>query len=315
MDALRKLGSMRSRRRVSAAASAQAPEKLAEIAGTAAPLNNKEDVGDQISNGVSDFVQEEASNGEVFLHGEEGRREEEEEEEEEETEGEEDSTARLTPIRAPVSVDDDGGGGGGGDGDVSSGSGESFDSALERMAASSTPSYEASPVGSYNAPSSSHILHNMMMMQQQEQEEEQQKGLGVGQQGALMRLNHMISGQSTLDTAVIENCTEKEFKHKMEEIARSKDLSLDDARISSIMDALLPLLLVHDQGGGSQTASESKPEYDERNVVLEEEDDKNKEDVDDASAPAAMPVAKLSAEDEEEEEELLIEGDQGINSL
>jgi hypothetical protein len=156
----------------------------------------------------------------------------------------------------------------------------------------------------------------MMMMQQQEQEEEQQKGLGVGQQGALMRLNHMISGQSTLDTAVIENCTEEEFKHKMEEIARSKDLSLDDARISSIMDALLPLL-VHDQGGGSQTASESKPEYDERNVVLEEEDDKNKKgDVDDDSAPAAMPVAKLSAEDEEEEEEeLLIEGDQGMNSL
>jgi hypothetical protein len=308
MDALRKLGSMRSRRRVSAAASAQAPEKLAEIGGTAAPLNNKEDVGDQVSNGVSDFVQDEASNGEVFLHGEE-------EEEEEETEGEEDSTARLTPIRAPVSVDDDGGGGGGRDGDVSSGSGESFDSALERMAASSTPSYEASPVGSYNAPSSSHILHNMMMMQQQEQEEEQQKGLGVGQQGALMRLNHMISGQSTLDTAVIENCTEEEFKHKMEEIARSKDLSLDDARISSIMDTLLPLL-VHDQGGGSQTASESKPEYDERNVVLEEEDDKNKkEDVDDASAPAAIPVAKLSAEDEEEEEELLIEGDQGMNSL
>jgi hypothetical protein len=308
MDALRKLGSMRSRRRVSAAASAQAPEKLAEIAGTAAPLNNKEDVGDQVSNGVSDFVQDEASNGEVFLHGEE--------EEEEETEGEEDSTARLTPIRAPVSVDDDGGGGGG-DGDVSSGSGESFDSALERMAASSTPSYEASPVGSYNAPSSSHILHNMMMMQQQEQEQEQeqQKGLGVGQQGALMRLNHMISGQSTLDTAVIENCTEEEFKHKMEEIARSKDLSLDDARISSIMDALLPLLLVHDQGGGSQTASESKPEYDERNVVLEEEDDKNKEDVDDASAPAAMPVAKLSVEDGDEEEELLIEGDQGMNSL
>jgi hypothetical protein len=309
MDALRKLGSMRSRRRVSAAASAQAPEKLAEIAGTAAPLNNKEDVGDQVSNGVSDFVQDEASNGEVFLHGEE-------EEEEEEEEGEEDSTARLTPIRAPVSVGDDGGGGGGGDGDVSSGSGESFDSALERMAASSTPSYEASPVGSYNAPSSSHILHNMMMMQQQEQEEEQQKGLGVGQQGALMRLNHMISGQSTLDTAVIENCTEEEFKHKMEEIARSKDLSLDDARISSIMNALLPLLLVHDQGGSSQTASESKPEYGERNVVLEEEDDKNKkEDVDDASAPAAMPVAKLSAEDEEEEEELLIEGDQGMNSL
>jgi len=307
MDALRKLGSMRSRRRVSAAASAQAPEKLTEIAGTAAPLNNKEDMGDQVSNGVSDFVQDEASNGEVFLHGEE-----EEEEEEEETEGEEDSTARLTPIRAPVSVDDDGGGGGG-DGDVSSGSGESFDSALERMAASSTPSYEASPVGSYNAPSSSHILHNMMMMQEQEQE--QQKGLGVGQQGALMRLNHMISGQSTLDTAVIENCTEEEFKHKMEEIARSKDLSLDDARISSIMDALLPLLPVHDQGGGSQTASESKPEYDERNVVLEEEDDKNKEDVDDASAPAAMPVAKLSAEDEDEEEELLIEGDQGMNSL
>jgi hypothetical protein len=309
MDALRKLGSMRSRRRVSAAASAQAPEKPTEIAGTAAPLNNKEDVGDQASNGVSDFVQDEASNGEVFLHGEE-------EEEEEETEGEEDSTARLTPISAPVSVDDDGGAGGGGDGDGSSGSGESFDSALERMAASSTPSYEASPVGSYNAPSSSHILHNMMMMQQQEQEQEQQKGLGVGQQGALMRLNHMISGQSTLDTAVIENCTEEEFKHKMEEIARSKDLSLDDARISSIMDALLPLLLVHDQGGSSQTASESKPEYGERNVVLEEEDDKNKkEDVDDASAPAAMPVAKLSAEDEQAEEELLIEGDQGMNSL
>lgn len=85
-------------------------------------------------------------------------------------------------------------------------------------------------------------------------------GLGVEQQGALMRLNQMITGESTLDTAIIEDCsTEEEFKEKIKEIARSKELSVDDdaSGVSSIIDALIPLVVLRGQQDQTNFSAES----------------------------------------------------------
>jgi hypothetical protein len=172
----------------------------------------------------------------------------------------------------------------------------------------------------------------------------------VGQQGALMRLNQMMSGESTLDTAVLEDCTEEEFKDKIQEIARSRELSPTDASISSILEALLPLVRA---GGGAQGTASQEMEIkvgdneeeeevtgnnedellsknnravegeggivqaeqdedvaDDEEGIVNQEDDEAKEDLD--ISASVMPVAKLSADDDEliEAEDELNQGEQ-----
>jgi hypothetical protein len=348
MDALWNFGSLR-RSSATLAAAEQPPlppppPPHPEFAETAVTTTAPQ-VEDQVSgNQVPESMQQEhSSNGDALLDGRESTEDQvqlaEEEEEEE----------RLTPIRAPVSRDDDDEDDEDedgeddddeevGDGDVSFGSGESFDSALERMAASSTGSFDASsPAGSFVG-AASHLDN--------QQQQQRKKGLGVGQQGALMRLNQMMSGESTLDTAVLEDCTEEEFKDKIQEIARSRELSPTDASISSILEALLPLVRA---GGGAQGTESQEMEIkvgdneedeeemtgnnedeplsknnravegeggivqaeqdedvaDDEEGIVNQEDDEAKEDLD--ISASVMPVAKLSADDDE-----LIEAEDGM---
>ncbi len=336
MDALWNFGSLR-RSSATVAAAEQPPlpppphPEFAENAGTTtAPQVEDQVSGNQVPDSMED---EHSSNGDALLDGREPTEDQVQLAEEEEEE-------RLTPIRAPVSRDDDDDDDDDdeeeevGDGDVSFGSGESFDSALERMAASSTGSFDASPAGSFVG-AASHL----------DNQQQRKKGLGVGQQGALMRLNQMMSGESTLDTAVLEDCTEEEFKDKIQEIARSRELSPTDASISSILEALLPLVRA---GGGAQGTASQEMESkvgdneeeeemtgnnenellsknnravegeggivqaeqdqdvaDDEEGVVNREDDEAKEDLD--ISASVMPVAKPSADDDE-----LIEAEDGM---
>ncbi len=349
MDALWNFGSLRRSSATLAAAAEQPPlppppshPEFAENAvTTTSPQVTAPQVEDQVSgNQVPESMEEEqSSNGDALLDGREPTEDQVQLAEEEEEE-------RLTPIRAPVSRDDDDDDDDDeddddddeevGDGDVSFGSGESFDSALERMAASSTGSFDASPAGSLVGVAS-HL----------DNQQQRKKGLGVGQQGALMRLNQMISGESTLDTAVLEDCTEEEFKDKIQEIAKSRELSPTDASISSILEALLPLVRA---GGGAQGTASQEMEIkvgdneeeeeeemtgnnedellsknnrpvegeggivqaeqdqdvaDDEEGIVNQEDDEAKEDLD--ISASVMPVAKLSADDDE-----LIEAEDGM---
>jgi hypothetical protein len=328
MDALWNFGSLR-RSSATLAAAEQPPlppPPHPELAENAVTITAPQ-VEDQVSgNQVPESMEEEhSSNGDTFLDGREPTEDQVQLAEEEEE--------RLTPIRAPVSRDDDDDDEEGevGDGDVSFGSGESFDSALERMAASSTGSFDASPAGSFVG-AASHLDN---------EQQQRKKGLGVGQQGALMRLNQMISGESTLDTAVLEDCTEEEFKDKIQEIASSRQLSPTDASISSILEALLPLVRA---GGGAQGTASQEMEIneeeeemtgnnedellsknnravegeggivqaeqdqdvaDDEEGIVNQEDDEAEEDLD--ISASVMPVAKLSADDDE-----LIEAEDGM---
>jgi hypothetical protein len=343
MDALWNFGSLR-RSSATLAAAEQPPlppppPPHPEFAENAVTTTTPQ-VEDQVSgNQVPESMEEEhSSNGDALLDGREPTEDQVQLAEEEEE--------RLTPIRAPVSRDDDDDEDDdndddeeeeeeeAGDGDVSFGSGESFDSALERMAASSTGSFDASPAGSFVG-AASHL----------DNQQQRKKGLGVGQQGALMRLNQMMSGESTLDTAVLEDCTEEEFKDKIQEIARSRELSPTDASISSILEALLPLVRA---GGGAQGTASQEMEIkvgdneeeeevtgnnedellsknnravegeggivqaeqdedvaDDEEGIVNQEDDEAKEDLD--ISASVMPVAKLSADDDE-----LIEAEDGM---
>jgi hypothetical protein len=335
MDALWNFGSLRRSSATLAAAEQPPPPPHPEFAEnavtTTSPQVTAPQVEDQVSgNQVPESMEEEqSSNGDALLDGREPTEDQVQLAEEEEE--------RLTPIRAPVSRDDDDDDDDEdeddddeevGDGDVSFGSGESFDSALERMAASSTGSFDASPAGSLVG-GASHL----------DNQQQRKKGLGVGQQGALMRLNQMMSGESTLDTAVLEDCTEEEFKDKIQEIARSRELSPTDASISSILEALLPLVRA---GGGAQGTASQEMEIkvgdneeeeeeemtgnnedellsknnrpvegeggivqaeqdqdvaDDEEGIVNQEDDEAKEDLD--ISASVMPVAKLSADDDE----------------
>ncbi|KAJ7553036.1 hypothetical protein O6H91_06G082400 [Diphasiastrum complanatum] len=117
-----------------------------------------------------------------------------------------------------------------GDGEGSFGSAESFDSALERMAESSTASNDAfsspkgSPVGSYSTPGV-------------------WSGLEAAQQGALMRLNELNSGVLSLDMSVISSSeTAEDFRARVDRIAERNGLSADDAAVRNILELLVPLV-------------------------------------------------------------------------
>ncbi|CAM6091765.1 unnamed protein product [Calypogeia fissa] len=178
------------------------------------------------------------------------------------------------------------------DGRGSHGSGESFDSALERMAASSEASYDAglsprisSPVGSVPGGIGNHP-HN----------------LRVFQEGALIRLNEMVSGDASLDTSLIDNSTEQEFKSLVSQTAKSRGQSLEDSSFASIVDALLPLVIEKSECKNSSdvNSSELADDGDTNNVVDSDIDNEH-------SVPqSAMPQAKLTAEDESFDE---LEGD------
>eukprot|EP00250_Pteridium_aquilinum_P028959 c38193_g1_i1 orf=1-387(+) len=59
---------------------------------------------------------------------------------------------------------------------------------------------------------------------------------------ALRQLNELNSGISSLDTSLLENTREEEFRFRVMEIAVSNYLSLDDEVIHDIMNALLPVV-------------------------------------------------------------------------
>ncbi|KAL2608409.1 hypothetical protein R1flu_026982 [Riccia fluitans] len=183
-------------------------------------------------------------------------------------------------VRAPVTdeteeaVEDDG--------ETSFASGESFDSALERMASSSVASFDtaspkvSSPVGSLSGPA---VFG------------EPPVDMNPAQQGALMRLNQMIKGESSLDTSVIENSSEEKFRVLIAELAESRNQSVEDASFGSIVDALLPLVV---KSSAEESQSDLKTETANQTRVTPEGSpiEESKEVV------SPMPKAKLSAEDE-----------------
>jgi hypothetical protein len=151
-------------------------------------------------------------------------------------------------------------------------------------------------------------------------------GLGVEQQGALMRLNQMITGESTLDTAIIEDCsTEEEFKEKIKEIARSKELSVDDdaSGVSSIIDALIPLVVLQGQQDHTNFSAESPNLVEQTKLggdngeIFEDNDDDDltiarvqedketlqEDDAEDIEHEEEEEEADIDEDDEEEEEE------------
>jgi len=152
-------------------------------------------------------------------------------------------------------------------------------------------------------------------------------GLGVEQQGALMRLNQMITGESTLDTAIIEDCsTEEEFKEKIKDIARSKELSVDDdaSGVSSIIDALIPLMVLRGQQDQTNFSAESPKvlveqtklggdngeifeDNDEDDLTIarvqEDKETLQEDDAEDMEDEEEEEEADIDEDDEEEEEE------------
>jgi len=147
-------------------------------------------------------------------------------------------------------------------------------------------------------------------------------GLGVEQQGALMRLNQIITGESTLDTAIIEDCsTEEEFKEKIKDIARSKELSVDDdaSGVSSIIDALIPLVVLRGQQNQTNFSAESPKVLVEQTklggdngAIFEDNDDDDLTIArvqEDKETPQEDDAEDMEDEEEEEEEEADIDED------
>ncbi|CAM6122427.1 unnamed protein product [Calypogeia fissa] len=168
----------------------------------------------------------------------------------------------------------------------SRGSGESFDSALERMAASSDASFDtalsprissSSPVGS-GPGVSENPPHNLQ----------------ASQQGALRRLNEMVSGTSSLDTSLIDNSTEEEFRSLVSQCAESRGQMMEDSSFSSIVDALLPLVLEKSEGKTPShlQSSELGDDVDARSVEA------SNIGLEQSTPQSPMPKAKLTAEDE-----------------
>ncbi|KAG6543656.1 hypothetical protein Mapa_014839 [Marchantia paleacea] len=186
-------------------------------------------------------------------------------------------------VRAPVTdeteendaVEDDGG--------ASFGSGESFNSALERMASSSAASFDtaspkiSSPVGSLSGPA---VLGDPPEI------------MSVAQQGALMRLNAMIKGEPSLDTSVIDSSSEEKFRQRIAELAESRNQSAEDASFGSIVDALLPLVLE------KSSAAEKQSDLKSEDTVSQADDTPEALSVESNEFQSPMPKAKLSAEDE-----------------
>ncbi|CAM6091773.1 unnamed protein product [Calypogeia fissa] len=169
------------------------------------------------------------------------------------------------------------------DGRGSHGSGESFDSALERMAALSEASYDgslspriSSPVGS--VPDG--IGNNP-------------QNLRVFQEGALLRLNEMVSGDPSLDTSLIDNSTEQEFKSLVSQTAKSRGQSLEDSSFASIVDALLPLVIEKSEGKTSDLdCAELGDDVDPNSIEA------SNVDIEQSKPQSPMPQAQLTAEDE-----------------
>ncbi|MCO5554505.1 hypothetical protein L7F22_008034 [Adiantum nelumboides] len=59
---------------------------------------------------------------------------------------------------------------------------------------------------------------------------------------ALMKLNELNSGIISLDTSILEDLSEADFRLRMMEIAVANNLSLDDDVVHDILNALLPLV-------------------------------------------------------------------------
>ncbi|BBN19159.1 hypothetical protein MPTK1_8g08330 [Marchantia polymorpha subsp. ruderalis] len=169
------------------------------------------------------------------------------------------------------------------DGEASFGSGESFNSALERMASSSAASFDtaspkiSSPVGSLSGPA---VLGDPP------------ENMSVAQQGALMRLNAMLKGEPSLDTSVIDNSSEEKFRQRIAELAESRNQSAEDASFGSIVDALLPLVLE------KSSAAEKQSDLKSEDTVSQADNTPLASSVESKEVQSPMPKAKLSAEDE-----------------
>ncbi|KAI5063788.1 hypothetical protein GOP47_0020458 [Adiantum capillus-veneris] len=170
----------------------------------------------------------------------------------------------FVPIRARVSddVDEDY------EGDIeeegSYASTGSYDSASERMA-TATITDMASPVGSFVEPFPPSGSANS------------------AQKGALMQLNELNTGCSSLDTSLLENTDQEGFRSRVLNIAKAQTVSPDDDVVDSIINALLPIV-----GKGPKWIMSIKAE---ENFAA-------------GDFSRAMPVAKLTAEDDDETDEV-----------
>ncbi|MCO5570713.1 hypothetical protein L7F22_024441 [Adiantum nelumboides] len=170
----------------------------------------------------------------------------------------------FVPIRARISddVDEDY------EGDVeeegSYASTGSYDSASERMATAAITEM-ASPVGSFveSFPLFG-AAHN-------------------AQKGALMQLNELNTGLSSLDTSILQNTDQEGFKSRVLDIAKAKSVSPDDDVIHNILSALLPMV-----GKGLK---ESMPFGEEEMPAARD-------------FSRMMPVAKPTVDDDEEAHEV-----------
>ncbi|KAL3676325.1 hypothetical protein R1sor_026273 [Riccia sorocarpa] len=179
-------------------------------------------------------------------------------------------------VRAPVTDETDENDPAEDDGETSFASGESFDSALERMASISGASFDTSSPKESSPPSGPGVFG------------EPPVDMNPAQQGALMRLNSMIKGEASLDSSVIENSNGQRFRAFIAELAESRNQSVEDASFSSIVDALLPLVLEKSEDVQNQPEDLKLDITTPESSLVEE----SKE------VESPMPKAKLSTEDE-----------------